>query len=540
MSAPKRFFASIAMLSLMFFSSSPAFALLDDDAQDNLTSILEAIEINGPSEAAIADLQNFIKTYPRSDVTDEAVTRLAGIYMNKKAFNDAAKLYQRVLVEFPSSKFRFEALYGLGFCQYRQGKHDDARTALEGVVASFEAPLSFKVKSRLILDQLTAVASASGAADKAANSGGSYAIGAVLPLSGDYADYGERALKGVLLAANVFGGIGTPIEVFVRDSGSTEDSAKEAVAEAARIDRVVGIVGPLLSKTAVAAVTSADRKHVPIIALTQKDGVPEVGDYVFRNFLTMEQQASTLASYSAAAKGFSRFAVMYPQNPYGTEFVKLFKEKVEAHGAKVVAEVPYAQGQADFSKELTALFGLRAVEKLDGRRHVTEYTPTVKIDALFIPDGYDAAVQIAAHVALYNIKGTTLLGANLWNSDEILRLGGRHVEGAVFVDAFFAGSGKRATLDFVGTFRTAYGYTPGLLEAESFDSAMMMIAALEAGNGSRGAVRDALAGYTEFEGATGRIGFDSEGEARKDLFILTVRDNRIIELVPAQRGAERK
>src|SRR4030067_1411286 len=79
------------------------------------------------------------------------------------------------------------------------------------------------------------------------------AIGVLPPLKAHYKPFGEEALQGVLLAAEVFGALAQPMEVIVKDTGSDQYSIDRAVTELASDARVAGVVGPLLSSTATEA-----------------------------------------------------------------------------------------------------------------------------------------------------------------------------------------------------------------------------------------------------------------------------------------------
>ena len=452
--------------------------------------------------------------------------RLATIYMDLSDYEKAGKAFEKILSKFPSSQFTFDALYGLGYCQYRFGRLGDAASALRSVVSGSKATIKLQVKARLLLDQIEAAGETSGTK----HAYGEYSIGALLPLGGEYSEFGERALRGVLLAAGVFGDREKSVQVQVMDLGAEDADSRRAVTKLATNKHVKGIVGPLLSVNALRAAKRAEQRHIPVIALSQKKGVPESGKYVFRNFLTLAQQARTVAAYSVEVLELKRFAVLYPKNSYGRELARVFAEEVVSAGGEVVGEKSYTSAQADFASELTELFELTTEERMEGRRRIREYKMGVEVDALFIPDNYEIIGQIAPYLAYFNIKDIQLLGANGWNSGKLMKLAGEYVEGAVFVDGFFAGSERPWTVDFVDRFRAAYGYEPGLLEAESFDSTMLLLGAITERGISRKELRNSLLEKSGYEGATGDIFFDSYGEAQKELFILTVERGRIKEI----------
>ncbi len=491
---------------------------------DSLVSIFEDMDLNGPGIENIKRLEGFVEKNPDAEYIDEALLRLGRIYSEKKEFRKAAEAYELLVKNFPQSRFKNEASYELGLINYRTGRLDLAKGALEAVSTDRGASLQLRAKAARFLKEIEKAAYGIDAAEDTP------AIGVLLPMRGDYASFGEDALSGILLAANVFGKTGDGVDVIVKDV-SDQTKIGSAIQELSANSRVAGIVGPLLGSTAMEAARHAQANRVPLITLSQKEGVTDAGDYVFRNFLTAGDQAAALVDY-ASGLGAKRYAVLYPQTSYGTELARHFEAAVKARGGVLVRQAAYPQGTTDFSESIKRLFGVQAKERMEGRRKVREFNPTVKADALFIPDSHEPISLIAPYLGYYNIKGLKLLGPSGWNSPRLVELGGANVEGVLFVDGFHAGSLRDGAADFSSLYGEAYGKAPGILSAEAFDAARMMIeASAGAGAGGRDALRDALRSMREFRGATGSISFNSRREAQKKLFILTVQGGRIIEAV---------
>jgi len=493
---------------------------------EELVDIFEAIETEGPTSKNVSGLESFVRNNAREPYTDEALLALARIYSADKDYPKATEACQKIVLDFPDSRFRYDALYELGNVMYRTGRLSEARSVLEPVSTNSSAPAALRAKAGLLLKEIkTAVSGdASPAPDGAA-------IGVLLPLKGAYAQFGEDALSGILLAADVFGeDAGAPVEVMVRDV-SEPAFVESVVGELSREKRVAAMVGPLLSSSAVEAARQAQKKRVPIITLSQKDGITGAGDYVFRNFLTPSAQAASVAGY-ATTVGRRNFAILYPQNSYGIELARFFEKEVASRGGTVVRAAAYQPGATNFGEDIKRLFGMEIEERREGRRLIKQFTATVEIDALFIPDYYETVGLIAPYMDYYNIKDVLLLGANGWNSEKLIPLGGKNVEGAVFVDGFFPASTRPGTVEFVKKFSGAYGRTPGVLEAQAYDAAMMLIYAMKGGGErvDRASLKERLTRLRGFSGAGGEITFDSQGEAIKKLFLLTVRNGRIIEV----------
>lgn len=516
----KKFLAFFSAFLLL--SSASYGGLFSSHKGRDLVEIFEEIEARGPDKNSVEELEKYIEDNPRGYPTDEALIRLGRIYSGKKENDRALQAFQRIIDNFPDSRFRPDALYEAGFIKYKTGRLGEAKSSFESVLSSGYTTVTLKARAAKLLKEMEAASYGTSPKSDAP------AIGAILPLKDNYTQFGEDALNGVLLAAQAFGGKGG-VEVFVR-SVTDAQSAETAVGELANNPRVVGIVGPLLSATALNAAKAAQAKRIPVITLTQKEGVTDAGDYVFRNFMTPAAQASAIAEHACKNLNLKKIAVLYPQNNYGTELAKLFEKEAIKNGCEIVKEGAYPQGVTDFSPQMKSMFEIQVKERKEGRRKIKEYTPNVTVDALYIPDSFETVSLILPYLEFYNIKGVQLLGSNGWNSQKLIDLAGKHVEGAVFVDSFFSGSSRPETGEFAKRFKEVYGKEPGVLEAQAYDAAFAIISSMDAGSArfDREEMKRKLKNRN-LKGATGDITFDSRNEAVKKLFILTVRGGRIIE-----------
>ena len=140
--------------------------------------------------------------------------------------------------------------------------------------------------------------------------------------------------------------------------------------------------------------------------------------------------------------------------------------------------------------------------------------------------------MIVPYLRYYNIKGVQLLGTNGWHSQRLVELAGESVEGAVFVDGFFPDSTRPGASQFAKRFTEAYGKPPGVIEAQAYDAAAILISAIRQSGGpsaERQSVKKRLRSIGDYTGAAGTLRFDASGEAVKRLFYLTVKDGRITE-----------
>jgi branched-chain amino acid transport system substrate-binding protein len=407
-------------------------------------------------------------------------------------------------------------------------------------------------------------------------------VGVLLPMTGRYKPIGEAVLRGVQLALT-----GSDIELIVKDTQGEVMLAGQAVEQLAFDEGAIAVLGPLLPDDSRRAALVAEELQVPLLTMTRSEGITEIGPHVFRNMLTNSAQAEAIADYAMRVRGFKRFAVLYPNIPYGVEMANGFWDQVVEKGGAVRGAESYAHDQTTFTDEAKKLVGRYYLEDradyLEGVREINAESldafrkrkaveklkgglePVVDFEAIFIPDDWKRVSLVGPALAVEDIitnacdprdlerirkttgkrdlKTVTLLGSNTWSSPkgrsglpELIERGGKFVTCSVYVDGFFIDSQRPATRKFVHAFREAYkdvDKEPGLLEAIGYDSALMVRQIIDKQRPrARSEMREALVNLKNFEGATGRTSFSEKREAVKPLFLLSVDNRGVKELTP--------
>jgi branched-chain amino acid transport system substrate-binding protein len=299
----------------------------------------------------------------------------------------------------------------------------------------------------------------------------------------------------------------------------------QAVIELAESERVMAIAGPLTGANAQAAATQAQQLGIPLLALSQKEGLPETGDYIFRDSLTSRQQVTALVRYALEEQQLTTFAILSPENRQGQEMAELFTREVAARGGRIVARQSYAESATDFRRQIKLLKGEnpQAPEPVSAK--------PLPFEALFIPDYADRIGLIAPQLAYYGIEKLPLLGISGWNSPDLIRLAGRSVEGAVFVDGFYRYSPYPFVQEFVDRYFEKYGEEPSILGAQGYDAAGILLTLLDRpGIRTREDLRLALAHLQNYVGVTGATSFSPQGDSEKVLFLLQVQNGVILQI----------
>lgn len=365
-------------------------------------------------------------------------------------------------------------------------------------------------------------------------------LGCLLPFTGRYAEYGRQARAGIELAFQemaVAQGQGD-FQLVFRDTASDDATARQGVRELVEAG-AAAIIGPV--GNAESATAEAQLRGVPMIAMTGKDGIAASGDFIFRNFMTPRMQVRSVVSYAFEELGLNDFAILYPDEPYGRDFMNLFWDEVERYGGEIRGVEAYGAGTVDFAsaiKKLTGLWFNRPAEPADRQAWgrvlpdgLKDRGPIVDFEAIFIPDGRKNLEMILPQLAFHDLGGVYTLGTNLWHNGALRRGVAGHLGHSIIPDGFFARSRDPKVRRFVADFKGAYGRTPDYIEAVAFDSASLVLGLLaEASPATRSEVRDALLVVNAFPGVTGSTSFDATGDADKDLTLLTGQRRRFVEV----------
>lgn len=353
------------------------------------------------------------------------------------------------------------------------------------------------------------------------------AVGVLLPLSGRYAAFGKLVQRGMEQARADFRP-SVPVRFLYRDTAGDPALAAQQVAELVIGERIMALAGPLVGNAASAAAERAARVQVPMLALSQKEGLAAASPYVFRNSLTAPLQVEALANYAMNEQGLRTFGILHPSSRQGQMMAELFSAAVTQRGGEVVARQSYLQEQTDFRREVRLLQGLDPNGPEEEGAGEKEKPP---FEALFVPDYADRVSLVAPQLPFYGLEGVQLLGTNGWNDPALVKAAGKFVEGAVFVDGFFRHSPYPFVQDFVEDYYATHGEEPTILEAQGYDVAGILLTLLDNPRiGSRAAVRWGLAQMPIFPGVTGATRFDAQGEAVKTLFLLQIQDGVIVQI----------
>ncbi|MBW2645976.1 MAG: penicillin-binding protein activator [Deltaproteobacteria bacterium] len=381
-----------------------------------------------------------------------------------------------------------------------------------------------------------------------------WAVGCILPLTGPYKQFGNRVLSGIELALAEFSSStgAPPVRLIIKDSKSDPETATRALEHLVNRERVIGIIGPMVTAEHVAE--TANNMGLPIITLTQKEDITKIGNFIFRDFLTPLQQIKTIVPYAVNILGYKKFAIIYPEDTYGKRFMNLFWDELIQHGGQVVGIESYKSKETDFATPIKKLAGLyyERVEPIEADEVIEENgadetddigdeeaeaaepegpEPIIDFDAIFMPDTSKSISLIAPQLLYNDVSDVLLLGTNLWYSPWLLRQSAGYVQGSVFPSGFFVEDSSPVVREFVKNFQDTFGRKPTFLSAQGYDTAKLLFHLIKNPTlRTRNALRVALHQVSDFPTVTGFISFDETGDANKELALLKVQGKRFIQI----------
>ncbi len=350
-------------------------------------------------------------------------------------------------------------------------------------------------------------------------------LACLMPLTGTpAAKYGQQVLQGLRLAFANFQAQtdGFRANLVVHDTQGDSEKAKELLRQIAGQESVIGVIGPLTSKVSGELAPLAEELKMPMLAISQKEGLGGQGSHVFRLFLTPQAQAQAVARYAVQVLGMNKLAILHPEDAYGNKMRDYFWDETARLGGEVVGVQGYNPKDTDFSAQIQSLAGVGAAQRqVKAGRKVN-----VHFDAVFIPDSYRAVAMIAPQFAYHDITTVRLLGTSLWHTPRLIEAAARYTQRCVIPTAFFSGSERPEVQRFLELYRTETGQEdaePDQFVAYGYDAAMLMLTLMDRDHASeREQVVQALHSMPPYPGVTARFNFGDDGEYKSEPTLLTI------------------
>jgi branched-chain amino acid transport system substrate-binding protein len=355
-------------------------------------------------------------------------------------------------------------------------------------------------------------------------------VGLLTPQSGGLSAYSggfEKAAELAVTDLNADADFdGYTFELTKYDTATTPEGSSAAMTAAvdAGVHYVVGAAG---SSNTMAAAAVAVEAGVPMIsyastspAITLFDDHKVEGDegYLWRTPPSDALQGKVLADLANAA-GVTNMVVVALDNAYGTGLANSTKDNFEATSGNVATIVTYAETQTDFATTVQT---------------VLAEEPGVVVAISYATDGSLFFVELDAQ----GYNGTVIGADGVADAGIFAESDGTAaaMEGYLLVKPSAAESASVTA--FQEAYAAAYPDATGdIYTGETYDAVWAGALAVKAGASTAGADIIANLGAVSFDGATGSIGFDENGDSTAGFYQVSVVANASINAVATWTSA---
>ncbi|WP_320121163.1 ABC transporter substrate-binding protein [uncultured Sphaerochaeta sp.] len=341
-------------------------------------------------------------------------------------------------------------------------------------------------------------------------------IGVFEPQTGENGGGGYQEVLGMRYANEVYPTVqinGETYNVRLVEADNKSDKTEAVTAAQSLISSGASVIlGSYGSGVSIAAGDIFLDNQVPAIGASCTNPQVTLGnDYYFRVCFLDPFQGTVMANY-AWQEGAKKAAVITQLgDDYSSGLGNFFSRAFSGLGGQVVSEQRFQTNTTDFKSILT---NIKAADP----------------DVIFAPSSIATAPLIIKQARELGITAKIMAG-DTWENSSIIENAGISAEG-VALSTFFddADPATDEAAKFIEGFKKylVANKQPDIIPAVSalgYDAYITAIKAIEAANSTKGpAIRSALVDV-DVEGVTGRIVFNENGDANKDMAFIKVVEN---------------
>ena len=352
-----------------------------------------------------------------------------------------------------------------------------------------------------------------------------YKIAVVAPQTGPYALLGKSIINGAELAvkeANTKGGInGRKVLLIKEDDGGLVGEGAFFAYRLTRTEMILGVIGHLNSDISIPASEFYRRAKIPQISpgstnpyFTQRDATK---GFVFRTIGKDDTQGKMLANY-VLQKEFKRVAILYNDREYGRSLAGEFARSIKIYSSALTKpEIVYYNMIEVGKKDYGALIS-----------QLSSYKP----DVVFLAGEHDDAGNLVKDFPKYGLTNTKFIGGDGIDNEEFIRIGGKPSEGSVVIAA-----APITNSHFIEKYKKVFMQEPTGYAGNSYDAANILMNAIKkVKEKDPEKIAMAVASTTGFNGVSGKISFDENGDLTSPGFVLTEVVNGKFKIISKKSG----
>lgn len=354
--------------------------------------------------------------------------------------------------------------------------------------------------------------------EAAAEAGGEITLAMVGPQTGDNAEYGKSMKTAAQIAVDEWnekgGVIGKTIKLVDFDDANSSEQAASIAEKIVGDKSISAVLGHFSSGV---AMTAGEVYQEAGIALVNGSAAhmdyAKIGDCIFRNNAIYTTDANTMLQIMDYLK-IDKIGILNPNSDAGIAVTTAIQDMLKTYGDKYKGELVLAELYEDGTVDFTA-----TVAKFQ----------QAGVQAIYSSGPYSATAPFIKQYREKDKDVKFVMSAACF-SQEFLELAGEDANGVVLGTSFFYESEDPAVQSFAKKYVEAYGSNPSTFAAQVYDGTNAILKAIEAGNSAERADIVKNLAATDFQGVTGKITFDEEGNCPKQQVLLEIQDGKYVEI----------
>jgi len=339
-------------------------------------------------------------------------------------------------------------------------------------------------------------------------------IGAILPLTGDGALYGQMARKAIELAVEEINAKKETsrerFSVIYEDSQLKPALAVSASTKLITVDKVLAIIGPMASNEFIPVISIAQKYKVPVISPSATSHeITELGSYKFRTIVSDIYDGTTMARFAFDKMGFRKAAVFYVDEagPRGVSIA--FIEEFKRLGGQIVAQEKGGRDGTDFRTQITK---------------IKEAAP----DSVYFA-GYAKETVVFLRQAKELGLDRPLMTHQLIDDPDVIKRAGETADGVFFTTPKLTPeTGGPAVKEFFDNFKSKYGEEPQNFAPNAYDAMMLIVKAVEKYDAVSEDINKGLLDVKDYRGASGEITIDENGDVVQSMSIMRIKNGSVV------------
>ncbi|MFL9879289.1 branched-chain amino acid ABC transporter substrate-binding protein [Herbaspirillum rhizosphaerae] len=341
-------------------------------------------------------------------------------------------------------------------------------------------------------------------------------IGFAAPMSGSSDEFGKSLANAAQLAVDeanargiTIGGRKMQLQLVIQDDRS--DARTAALGAEYLVKKgVIGVIGNGSTTTTLATAPIYSLANIPqITPSASSKEITERGYKTMFRIIGHDDDGGTYAgNYAVNTLQAQRIAVIDNNTPFGIRFAAQFSKAVTEAGGKIVSKSSISDKTSDFNTLLA-----------DARSD--------KVDLIFFSGFYKQAGELARNIKRLGVQARLMTGSNGAVGLPFLQIAGPAANGVIGMEMGPPLEKMTGWRHFENAYISKFGPNIDLYAPYAYDSAQALINALKQANSTDPVKITAALHRIRFNGLTGAIAFDSDGNLQAPVFsIYTVEDQK--------------